>query len=182
MSLSPVTPLSLGASLPSFRLPEPLTGRLVGPEDFPEASAVLVAFIANACPEVARLAPALSSLALKFLPRGLQILAVNAFDDREQPDEAPAAVAAEALKRGYVFPYLIDQMRSVAQAFGAVRAPDFYLFDSERRLYYHGRFDATRFGDRSAPDGGDLRRAVAAALGDAPRPDHQVASPGCPIR
>jgi len=173
---------SLGALLHDFRLPEPLTGRLVGPEDYPSARAILVVFLANACPEVARLAAALSELAQDHEPDGLQVLAVNSFDDACRPEEAPAAVAAEALRRGYVFPYLIDQTRSVARRFGALHAPDFYLFDARRRLFYHGRFDETRFGRQVPAHGGDLRRAVYAALGDAARPDHQVASSGCPIR
>jgi hypothetical protein len=175
-------PPILGSTLPGFRLPEPLTGRLVSPEDYPFATAVLVVFLSNACPEATRLAPALSKLGLEYEARGVQAFAVNAFDDGERPQEAPAEVAAEALRRGYVFPYLIDQTRQAARALGALRAPDFYLFDAERRLFYHGQFDETRFGDQRAPHGRDLRRAIEATLAGEPPPERQVATSGCLIR
>ncbi|MDB5447949.1 MAG: alkyl hydroperoxide reductase [Phenylobacterium sp.] len=172
----------LGSPLQAFRLPEPLTGRLLGPEDFPAARAVLVAFLSNLCPEVRHLAGALAGLARDHEPAGLQVLAINPFDGDADREEAPAVVAAEALKRGYVFPYLIDQTRAVVRAFGAGCTPDFFLFDETRALFYHGRFDETRFGGGAPAHGRDLRGAIARALAGAPRPEHQVASTGCPIR
>lgn len=42
---------------------------------------------------------------------------------------------------GYPFPYLYDESQAVAKAYGAVCTPEFYIFDAERRLSYHGRFD-----------------------------------------
>lgn len=173
---------SLGAPLSPFRLPEPLTGRLVGPEDYPDARALLVAFLANRCPEVSRLAPALAALALDFAAEGLSILAINAEDADQAPDEAPAAVAAEALRRGYVFPYLIDQTQQTARTFGAERTPDFFLFGPDRRLAYHGRFDASRRGDEQAPDGTELRTAVLRALAGEPPAPLQAPAEGRPIR
>jgi hypothetical protein len=141
-----------------------------------------VAFLANRCPHVAHLAAALSELARDYERFGLQILGVNSLDADDDPEEEPAAVAAEALKRGYVFPYLIDQTQSVARLYGAGCTPDFYLFDRGRRLFYHGRFDATRFGGARPAHGGELRRAVRRALGGEGPPEHQVAAQGCAIR
>jgi len=172
MPISDQPPYDLGQPLRPFRLPEPLTGRLVGPEDFPEAQAILVAFLCNGCPDVQHLAGALAALTRDLDFEGLKALAVNSAED------PPEDVAAEALRRGYVFPYLIDQTRAVARAYGALCTPDFYLFDGQRRLVYHGRFDDTRFGGRPA-HGGDLRSAILAALDGRPGPAHQVAAQGC---
>jgi peroxiredoxin len=174
--------LSLGAPARPFRLPEPLTGRSVAPDDYPAAGLLLVAFLANGCPHVAHLAAALAELARDYERLGLQVLGVNSLDADDDPEEAPAAVAAEALKRGYIFPYLIDQTQSVARLYGASCTPDFYLFDRDRRLFYHGRFDATRFGGAQPAHGGELRRAVRRALGGEGPPEHQVAAQGCVIR
>ena len=176
-----VRPPPLGSPLQAFRLPEPLTGRLLGPEDFPAARALLVAFLSNRCPHVRHIAGALAGLARDHEPRGLQVLGINPFDGDAHPQEAPAAVAAEALKHGYVFPYLIDQTQAVARAHGAGCTPDFFLFDRARALFYHGRFDETRFGGGAPAHGRDLKAAIAQALAGAPRPPHQVASSGCAI-
>lgn len=172
--------LHLGHRAPGFRLPEPLTGRFIGPEDYPEAEALAVIFLANRCPDVQHHAPALAALAREHPPARLQILGVNAMDDDAEPDEAPAATAAEALKRGYVFPYLSDQSQAVAWAFGTECTPDVFLFDRARRLAYHGRVDASRFGGRPA-DGRDFREALEAVLSGRPAPAHQVAAAGSPI-
>lgn len=172
MPISEEPPFELGQPLKPFRLPEPLTGRLVGPDDFPEAQAILVAFLCNGCPDVQHLAGALAALTRDLDLEGLQTLAVNSAED------PPDAVAAESLRRGYVFPYLIDQTQRVARAYQARCTPDFYLFDRQRRLAYHGRFDDTRFGGRPA-HGGDLERAIARTLRGEPIPEHQVAAQGC---
>lgn len=172
---------TLGSAVRSFRLPEPLTGRAVAPEDYPDARALLVAFLANRCPHVLHLAEALARVARDFDGLGLQVLGVNSRDGDQDPAEAPAAVAAEALRRRYIFPYLIDQTQGVARVYGARCTPDFYLFDRDRRLFYHGCFDTTRFGGRPRAHGGDLRRAILRTLDGAPPPEHQVASQGSMI-
>lgn len=174
MSFSKHPPFGLGEPLRPFRLPEPLTGRLLGPEDFPEAKALLVAFICNVCPDVQHVAGALAALTRDFEPLGLRALAVN-----PAAHEAPVAVAAEALRHGYVFPYLIDQTQAVARAYRVACLPDFYLFDRSGGLAYHGRFDETRHGGGQPAHGGDLRRAILRALRAEPALEHQVASLGC---
>lgn len=168
MPASEDPPFDLGAPLKPFRLPEPLTGRLVGPEDFPDAQAILVAFLCNGRPDVQHLAGALAALTRDLELEGLQTLGVNAADD------PPAAVAAEALRQGYVFPYLIDQTGAVARAYGAASAPDFHLFDRQGRLAYRGRFDDTRANGGRAAHGADLKRAIARVL----QPEQRVAGQG----
>jgi hypothetical protein len=177
MSPTPAT-FGLGAPLKPFRLPEPLTGRFVGPEDFPEAQATLVSFLCNACPDVQHVAGALAALARDLDAFGLRTLAVNSRAS-DAPEEAPPAVAAEALRQGYVFPYLIDQTQAVARAYQVACTPDFYLFDRNRRLVYHGRFDETRFGGGRRAHGGDLHHAILQTLKGEPAPQHQVAAAGC---
>jgi hypothetical protein len=174
--------LQLGHSAPGFRLPEPLTGRLLGPEDYPDAAALAVVFLANRCPEVQHIAGALARVARDHAPERLQVLGVNAMDDDADPEESPAAVAAEALKRGYVFPYLSDQSQAVARVFGAERTPDVFLFDRGRRLVYHGRFDASGSGGGKPASGRDLRHALEAVLSGAAPGGDQAPSRGSPIR
>lgn len=45
---------------------------------------------------------------------------------------------------GYTFPYLYDESQQVAKSFKAVCTPEFYIFDSDLKLAYHGQFDASR--------------------------------------
>jgi hypothetical protein len=70
----------------------------------------------------------------------------------------------------------------VAKACQAVCTPDFFLFDGERRLAYHGQFDGSRPGNGVAVTGSDLRAACEALLGGAPCPAKQTPSIGCSIK
>ena len=49
--------------------------------------------------------------------------------------------ASPAWGTGYPFHYLYDESQKVAKAYGAVCTPEFYVFDAEHKLAYHGRFD-----------------------------------------
>src|SRR5215216_4406753 len=42
------------------------------------------------------------------------------------------------------FPYVHDEDQSLARAYGAVCTPDFFGYNAERRLKYHGRLDEGR--------------------------------------
>ena len=70
----------------------------------------------------------------------------------------------------------------MAQAYGAACTPDFFLLDSDLRLFYRGQFDAARPGNGVTPNGEDLRRAVDALLAGQPAPQRQVPSIGCNIK
>ena len=39
------------------------------------------------------------------------------------------------------FPYLFDETEETARAYGAVCTPDPFLFDSERKLVFHGKIN-----------------------------------------
>jgi len=62
----------------------------------------------------------------------------------------------------FPFDYLHDADQSLAHALGAQRTPEVFLFDSERRLVYHGAIDDNR--DASAVERHYLRDALDALL------------------
>jgi thiol-disulfide isomerase/thioredoxin len=182
MVATPSTMTPLGSLLPDFRLPEPATGRMVGPSDFQGAPGLLVMFLSNHCPFVKHLAEALERFGREYGERGLAIVAVNANDVSRYPDDSPEAMAAEVARLGYTFPYLYDESQEVAKTFRAACTPDFFLFDAAGRLVYRGQFDESRPSLAVAVTGRDLRAACDAVLrGEAPAPE-QTPSIGCNIK
>ena len=91
-------------------------------------------------------------------------------------------MADEITLRGYRFPYLFDADQTVALAYRAACTPDFFVFDSERRLAYRGRFDSARPGNGEEVTGADLLAAVEPLLSGLPAPDVQTPSMGCNIK
>jgi hypothetical protein len=73
-------------------------------------------------------------------------------------------MAEEAQRYGYSFPYLYHGTQEVAKAYRAACTPDFFLFDSRRRLVYRGQMDSSRPGNEEPATGKDLRAALDAVL------------------
>ena len=181
MTLTPSTMLELGAPLPEFRLPDP-QGKMVASGDFADSPALLVAFICNHCPYVKHLRLELGQFAKDYRGSGLAMVAINANDVSNYPDDSPAKMAEEIEQAGYVFPYLYDESQEVAKAFRAACTPEFYLFDADRRLAYRGQFDDSRPDSGRPVTGADLRAAVDAVLAGRPVDPDQTPSIGCNIK
>jgi peroxiredoxin len=173
--------LPLGTKAPDFRLPDP-SGRAWSLAGFGEAQALLVAFICNHCPFVKHVREGFAELAREYRGRGVAVVGINSNDFEAYPDDSPAAMAREAEAFGYDFPYLVDESQQVAKDYRAACTPDFYVFDSERRLVYRGQMDGSRPGSDVPVSGEDLRAALDAVLEGRPVPGEQKPSLGCNIK
>ena len=181
MALTPSESLPLGTPAPDFALRDP-EGKLHRLADFDDAPALVVAFICNHCPYVKHIQEGLARFARDVAARGVAVVAINPNDAERYPDDAPGRMAEDARRFGYLFPYLVDECQDVARAYRAACTPEFALFDGERRLVYHGRFDASRPGSDVPVTGADLRAAVDAVLAGRPCAGGQHASLGCSIK
>lgn len=176
--------LPLGSEAPAFQLPD-THGRPVSLHDFAHCKALLVMFICNHCPFVKHIRAELARLGRDYQPRGVGIVAINSNDAGAYPEDSPARMADEAREAGYTFPYLFDDDQSVAKAYRAACTPDFFLFDSRRRLVYRGQLDDSRpskTGEALPVTGKDLRAAIDAVLEGRPVPEKQKPSMGCNIK
>ena len=173
--------LLLGAQAPDFRLPD-TEGQTVALSDFADSRGLLVAFMCNHCPFVRHIAPSLAELGREYMALGIAVVGINANDAQRFPADSPEAMVREKARQGYPFPYLYDAEQTVARAYGAVCTPEFFLFDDERLLAYHGRFDGTTPGSGGRASGDELREALDALLTGRPMPERQVPAMGCGIK
>ena len=181
MSLTPSTMLPLGTKAPDFELPDP-QGNRWQLSQFQDARGLVIVFMCNHCPFVKRLKVALAAFARECRAQKLAIIAINANDANQHREDSPGQMAAEALRAGYTFPYLIDSDQSVAKAYRAACTPDFFLFDQRHRLVYRGQFDDSRPGNDLPVTGRDLRAAVARLLQGKAISPRQKPSLGCNIK
>jgi len=188
MTRTPSTMLGLGTAAPDFRLPDVTAGgQEVALGDFAAAPALLVAFICDHCPFVQHVAGELAALSKDLPARGVAMVAISSNDAAAYPADAPEAMAEEAARQGWAFPYLYDESQAVARAYRAACTPDFFLFDAQdpdgrRRLVYRGQLDASRPGNGLPVTGADLRAAVDAVLAGRPVAEDQRPSLGCNIK
>jgi peroxiredoxin len=107
----------------------------------PQGSARLtvVIFFAGHCPCQAAHDPRLRELYASYHPRGVDVLAVDS--------ETSATLErdrAEAVKREYPFPILIDAGGALARSVGAEYATEAFILDRSGSVRYHGGIDSDR--------------------------------------
>jgi len=171
----------LGTPIPSFNLPDTVSGKLVSSDSLSGKPSVVI-FICNHCPYVKHIREGLAAFGRFCQERGVAMVAISSNDVAMYPDDSPEKMALEAKSAGYVFPYLFDESQDVARSFEAACTPDLYIYDARGLLAYRGQFDDSRPNSGIPVTGKDARAAVEALLaGQAPSPD-QKASIGCNIK
>ncbi|MEZ6051833.1 MAG: thioredoxin family protein [Planctomycetaceae bacterium] len=175
------TMLPLGSQAPEFSLPN-VDGSTVSLSDFEGKPGLLVMFICNHCPFVIHLREDLAKFVKEYQDQGLAVVAISSNDVETYPQDGPDKMKQEAESNGYTFPYLYDASQEVAKAYHAACTPDFFLFDSNRKLVYRGQFDDSRPGSDIPVTGEDLRAACDQVLAGQPVSVEQRPSIGCNIK
>lgn len=180
-----VNDLAPGATCPDFELTEPLTGKTYKTSDF-QGEATVVMIICNHCPFVVMLKENYVELAKEYQAKGVKVVAINSNDPTvKEGRDAPEKMAEDAANYGYTFPYLYDADQSVAKDFYAMCTPEFYVFDKDMKLAYHGQYDAARpakYGDFPPPSGEDLKAALDLVLAGNEVPQPWKPSMGCNVK
>lgn len=130
----------LGSSCPQFSLPS-VDGRRFQLQDFASSRILIIAFICNQCPYVQAIEDRLIQLGQQWPLKDVALVGICANDPEDYPEDAPSELLKKWRDKNYGFPYLIDDTQTVAKTFGAVCTPDFFVYDSNRRLAYRGRLD-----------------------------------------
>lgn len=131
--------LALRERLIPFSLPS-TDGRTISSDDYAAVPVLGVVFWCNHCPYVKAYEHRTIALAKEFGDR-VAFVAINANDAVKYPEDSFENMQARAKEQGYPFPYLYDESQEVARAYGATRTPEFFVFDQNRVLRYHGRLD-----------------------------------------
>lgn len=182
MAAVPSRMISLGSPLPSFALPDVVSGEIVTDARLRAAPASVVAFICNHCPYVIHVQAELVRLGRDLAARGVAMVAISSNDVTAYPEDGPEPMAALARRLGFAFPYLYDESQAVALAFQAACTPDLFVFDGNAALAYRGQLDASRPGNAHPLDGADLRAAVEALLAGGRPAAEQRPSLGCSLK
>lgn len=182
MSATSTMLLPLGTEAPDFALPNVLSGQMVKRDDFKEAKALVVIFACNHCPYVIHVKDEIARIAEEYQAKGVAFVAINSNDVEQYPEDSPENMKLKAEEWGWKFPYLFDETQEVAKAYRAACTPDFFVFDSARRLVYRGQLDDSRPKNNVPLNGADLRRALDAVLQGEMPSETQKPSVGCSIK
>ncbi|MDB9786994.1 thioredoxin family protein [Bacteriovoracaceae bacterium] len=142
----------------------------------------LIAFICNHCPYVIRIREGLNILTKNLQEKGLSVLCINSNDVDNYPEDSIEKMKEYAEKYHFPFSYLFDPTQEVAKAYSATCTPDFFLFNSDRKLFYRGRMDKANPSNEVDNNGIDILNAADEMLAGRISPEIQIPSIGCNIK
>src|SRR5690606_36837409 len=95
----------------------------------------------NTCPYVIKNQDRTKWIADYALKNNIGVILLNPNEGQRDADDSYAAMKTYAKDQGYTFPYAVDEGHVSADAFGATRTPEVFLFNKESILVYNGAID-----------------------------------------
>ena len=172
--------LGLGTKAEPFNLPG-VDGRNHSLSDYQDKEAIAVTFSCNHCPYVQAWEDRMLQVQADYASKGVQLIAINANDSSNFPNDSFTKMQERAESKGFNFPYLFDEPQTVAKAYGAERTPEVFLFDKGLQLRYHGAID-DNYEDSRAVKHNYLRDALDAVLAGREPPLAETEAVGCTIK
>jgi thioredoxin-related protein len=135
-------PLPIGATMPKPEVKmKDISGKEVSLNDAKTGKGLLVMFSCNTCPWVIKNQSRTNDVCKYALENGIGVAILNSNEAKRGDDDSYAQMKTYAKEQGYNWYYLVDQNHVLADAFGANRTPECFLFDSNDKLVYHGAID-----------------------------------------
>jgi thioredoxin-related protein len=173
--------LAINALIPEadYKMKE-VSGKTVSLNDIKKAKGLLVIFSCNTCPYVKMSESRIKEYSDFALTNGVGCILVNSNEaqrgEDDSFDEMTKYYSAQKLKCAYA----LDEKSQLANAFGASRTPQCFLFNN-KGLIYKGAID-DNVKDPSAVKAAYLKEALAALLKNETPKTQETKSIGCTIK
>ena len=171
--------VTLGAPANAFTL-SGVDNQMHSLDDYGKSKLLVIIFMCNHCPYVQAVWGRLVNLQKKYLGEA-QFIGINSNHNPDYPEDSVEKMKEYYAKYEMNFPYLQDTDQIVARAYGAVCTPDIFVYDSNRKLVYHGRID-DNWEDEKAVTKHDLDEALQALISGQIPSSEQFPSMGCSIK
>ncbi len=172
--------LEPGSSAPNFSLPA-TDSKNYTLSDFSDAKVLVVFFTCNHCPYVTGSDESTRATADKYNDRGVRFVGINSNSEHTYAEDSFEHMVQRMEEHRFPWVYLRDLSQEVAMAYGALRTPHFYVFDSDRKLIYTGRaVDKPRDASKSTVN--DLEIALEEHLGGHPVSNSKTNPIGCNVK
>ena len=164
---------------PEFDLPG-VDGRSHTLDEYGDAPALVVVQSCNHCPYVQAWEGRLKAIQADYAARGVRLVAICSNDGDTHPEDSFEEMRRRSESEAFNYDYLHDADQSVARMLGSERTPEIFLFDSARRLAYHGAIDDSR--DEHAVTQHYLRDALEAVLDGRSPAVTETPAVGCTVK
>lgn len=135
-------PLQIGSIMPKADLKlKDISGKELTIKDAAKENGVMVMFSCNTCPYVVKNQERTIAISQFALKKNVGVIILNSNEALRGDDDSFEAMKEYAKDQGYKWSYVVDKNHEVADAFGANRTPECFLFDKNLKLVYHGAID-----------------------------------------
>ena len=137
-----VDPLTIGSKLP---LPDKklkdVSGKEISLKESSDKNGLLVMFSCNTCPYVIKNQQRTLAIGDYAQKNGIGFIVLNSNEANRDNDDSFESMKAYAAKQQYQWKYVVDENSELANAFGASRTPECFLFNKDLKLVYRGAID-----------------------------------------
>jgi peroxiredoxin len=182
VTLAPADPLPIGASLPNPEVKmKDISGKEVSFKDATKKNGLLVMFSCNTCPVVRGYQARTVAAAKHAMESEVGVILLNPNEATRTEGDSFDDMKTYAKNSGYTFNYVLDHNSKMADAFGANRTPECFLFDKNGKLVYHGAID-NNAGDADGVTKQYLIKAIDEVKAGSPVSVKESRSVGCGIK
>jgi thioredoxin-related protein len=136
------TELPIGSSIPKSDVKmKDVSGKEVSLLDAKKSNGLLVMFSCNTCPYVIRNQSRTREVCNYAAEKKIGVILLNSNEGQRDNDDSFEEMKSYAKNQHYDWYYAVDRNNELADAFGANRTPECFLFDQAGKLVYHGAID-----------------------------------------
>jgi thioredoxin-related protein len=175
--------LPIGAALPKTNvLLKDVSGKEVSLKDVKKQNGLLVMFSCNTCPYVIKNQPRTKEIAAFAQQNNIGVILINSNEGQRSSDDSFEAMKQYSKDQGYNWYYVVDKKSELADAFGANKTPECFLFNKEEKLVYHGAIDDNPGGEIGEVGRKHLKEAINEMLSNKDITVKTSRSVGCTIK
>jgi thioredoxin-related protein len=174
--------LPIGGQLPKADVKmKDISGKEITLKDAKKANGILVMFSCNTCPYVVKNQDRTREICKYALDNNIGVVLINSNEGQRSSDDSYDAMKKYAEANGYKWYYVVDKNSELADAFGANRTPENFLFNKDGKLIYHGAIDDNP-GDAGSVGRKHLHEAIGEMLNGKDVSVKTSRSVGCTIK
>jgi AhpC/TSA family protein len=139
---NPVEPLPIGSPLPNAeKKMKDITGKEISFKDAMSKNGLLVMFTCNTCPVVHSYKSRTIEVCKYAQDKQIGVILLNSNEAYRNDGDSFNDMKDYAKDQSYNWAYALDNNSAMADAFGATRTPECFLFNASGKLVYHGAID-----------------------------------------
>ncbi|MBS1586279.1 MAG: thioredoxin family protein [Bacteroidetes bacterium] len=173
--------LAIGSSIPKAEAMKSVSGDMISLDRMKTKNGLLVMFSCNTCPYVIKSQPRTIKMMGYAREKGIGMVIVNSNEAQRADADSYEAMVKYARAQGYTVPYVVDNQSKLANAFGASRTPEVFLFDKNGKLVYKGAMEDNPSDPVNSKEV-YIKSAIDNMLADQPVNPNSTKSIGCSIK